>query len=361
MTDIHWQDHEGDALNSPQDSMDPPSPPRDVVRGLDVLAPLVQFGTIAIGVIYALESISLLLNDSAPLSSASRMALRVNILTVLLLYSLVGVVAGRLLSAVARLLEMQRAQSATAARTALWCERTLEPALIRLAEALERAGPGVGTAAPAGGAAEDLGALRQAIAAHDWAEAEQRVRDFVVAYPGHPEAARLAGDLAQGRDAATHDLLARLDAARAAGDADRVLELREALSLLLTGEPLRALDRDLGKWFLHVIQKRLRAGAIAPDIPLLAARVADALDTTPEGASLRASLPTLRRSAGLCARCAEPYTGVAAACPKCLAATVLTPTPPSSAAPDEEIAHEDEDIQNMNGRADDPFLRDESV
>jgi predicted amidophosphoribosyltransferase len=49
--------------------------------------------------------------------------------------------------------------------------------------------------------------------------------------------------------------------------------------------------------------------------------VADAFDSTPEGASLRAALPTLRRSVGLCARCGRPYNGIADACPACLATT----------------------------------------
>ena len=50
----------------------------------------------------------------------------------------------------------------------------------------------------------------------------------------------------------------------------------------------------------------------------LAARFAESFAATVEGASVRASLPTLRRSVGLCPRCAQPYIGVADACPNCL-------------------------------------------
>ena len=50
----------------------------------------------------------------------------------------------------------------------------------------------------------------------------------------------------------------------------------------------------------------------------LAARFAENFAATVEGASVRASLPTLRRSVGLCPRCAQPYIGVADACPNCL-------------------------------------------
>ena len=66
---------------------------------------------------------------------------------------------------------------------------------------------------------------------------------------------------------------------------------------------------------MALIQKRMRQGAMTTDIALLATRVAAAFDATPEGASLRAALPTLRRSVGLCARCGQPYTGIADACP----------------------------------------------
>ena len=51
-----------------------------------------------------------------------------------------------------------------------------------------------------------------------------------------------------------------------------------------------------------------------------------------QGASVRAALPTLRRSVGLCPRCAQPYTGVAEACPRCLrrrGAPVPSQRPPS--------------------------------
>ncbi len=91
---------------------------------------------------------------------------------------------------------------------------------------------------------------------------------------------------------------------------------------------------------MTLIQKRLRTGTIRPDVVVLAARVAESFGGTTEGASLRASLPTLRRSAGLCPKCAEPYTGVGDACPKCLAASTapspeLAPANPVEEAPDQ--------------------------
>jgi hypothetical protein len=78
-----------------------------------------------------------------------------------------------------------------------------------------------------------------------------------------------------------------------------------------------------------LIHIRLRSGKIQPDVAILAGRVAEIFSHTVEGASLRASLPTLRRSAGQCPRCAQPYTGIADACPACLASTVQPLTIPS--------------------------------
>ncbi|MHB1561909.1 MAG: hypothetical protein ACYC61_31045, partial [Isosphaeraceae bacterium] len=92
-------------------------------------------------------------------------------------------------------------------------------------------------------------------------------------------------------------------------------------------------------WFLDLIHRRLRVGRIQPEVVGLAARAAEVFGATVEGASLRASLPVLRRSVGLCPRCARPYVGTEAACPQCLAGVppdaVLPPAVPSP-APDAE-------------------------
>ncbi len=114
------------------------------------------------------------------------------------------------------------------------------------------------------------------------------------------------------------ELKAALEAARAANDPERVLQLREELLPLLDPQTRGALDRDLGGWLIRLIQRRLVAGNLTVEIVSLAGRVAAALGSTQEGASLRASLPTLRRGAGLCPRCGEPYPGIDDACPKCL-------------------------------------------
>ncbi len=107
-------------------------------------------------------------------------------------------------------------------------------------------------------------------------------------------------------------------AAREIGDADRILELHDTLSARISQEEREGLDREVVGDLMVLIQKRLRVTPISPDLPLLAASVAERFAGTAEGASLRRALPTLRRSVGLCPRCARPYRGIADACPECL-------------------------------------------
>jgi hypothetical protein len=239
------------------------------------------------------------------------------------------------------------------ARAASALER-MAAALERMATALERA---PGAPAPPTSAAPDarvqaLGAIRRAIRGASWDEAEVLVLAFVEAHPGDPEAARLGGELAEARQRAARSLLDRIVAARAANDAERVLELRDAAAHLLPRDDAAELDRDLARWFMAMIQKRLRGGVMRPDVAILVARVCESLDATPEGASLRAALPTLRRSAGLCARCGEPYAGLDDACPKCLTAATL---PPLGAAPlgDSPNGHPVEDAPDEDDDAPD--------
>ena len=176
----------------------------------------------------------------------------------------------------------------------------------------------------------------RAAKAADWAEAETRLNDFELRFPDDPELSSLREELATTRNEFIKSGVAQLDAARAVNDADRVLEIYQGLARSLDDERRGALDRDLAKWFLSLIHRRLRTGKVQADVVQLAARFAETFATTVEGASVRASLPTLRRSVGLCPRCAEPYLGVADACPNCLkGATHALSALPSTAATDQ--------------------------
>ncbi len=174
------------------------------------------------------------------------------------------------------------------------------------------------------------------------------------------ESLRAGGDLppdfeqevSSHRESAETDLRARLDASRQANDAESVLNYRSQLIPLLAEEIRRQLDAELIRWFMALLMCRMRAGTVRADVAQLAEAIAEAFPTSTEGASLRASLPTLRRSAGLCPRCSEPYTGEDDACPQCLGKSV-----PVAAVETPEV---DDDLPPVErNEEDDPFLRSE--
>jgi hypothetical protein len=167
--------------------------------------------------------------------------------------------------------------------------------------------------------------IRRAIRAGDWNTAAALVEALSRDHADDSHVSPLAAEYQAAKEAALRDQTAQLDAARKVNDAERVLELHQAMVPLLEAEARASLEAELSQWFLRLIHKRLRTGKIQADVAVLAGRIADAFSRTVEGASLRASLPTLRRSAGLCPRCAQPYTGLVDACPDCLATARMLP------------------------------------
>lgn len=311
----------------------PPSreSPGASASALTAMGPVVRLGFLAVGVASSLSILTpVLLNEGSSPSNA--MAAGTRAFATLVFYALIAWLIGRLLPAAAEFLE--RAQAAQ--RTAAVLESEVVVALKRLAEILERTGAGKTTIGA--GRVEVTAEIRQAVRVANWGVAEELLRSLVETHPDHPEEARLAKELEDAKQSAAETLLSKVEAAREANDPERVLEFRDALVPLVKHETLRTFDRELAKWFMGLIHKRLRSGTIRPDVALLAARVAQSLDETPEGASLRAALPTLRRSAGLCARCAQPYTGIADACPNCLGGA----TPPVPRTAHEPSLAEDE-------------------
>jgi hypothetical protein len=160
--------------------------------------------------------------------------------------------------------------------------------------------------------------IRQAVRGEKWEEARALLDAFATDHIDDSHVAVLHQELQAARDAARNDHMAQLDAAQKVNDPDRVLELHRLLVPLLEAETRSSLEAELSRWFLRLMHNRLSTGKIQTDVALLAGRVAETFSHTVEGASLRASLPLLRRSAGLCPRCAQPYTGVADACPACM-------------------------------------------
>jgi hypothetical protein len=158
-----------------------------------------------------------------------------------------------------------------------------------------------------------------------WSEAEELMEEFERRFPGDDSSAEFRTRLATVRRDTIQAGLAQIDASRNANDADHVLQLYSKLAPSLGEEDRATLTSDLASWFMGLIHRRLRSGKIQPDVVQLAGRFADTFATTVEGASVRASLPMLRRSVGLCPRCAEPYLGIAEACPACLGKPMSSP------------------------------------
>ena len=287
------------------------------------LATPVQIGIVVLGTLGAFNTLA----SSGGRASRETLAFLVTVGLLIV----VGLVVGQFLDALSALLSAQADQAEATGRI----EQRLATGLGQLAEALAAVSRTAVSSVVSSLElkVQHLAEIRHAVRLGRWAEADELVRIFGETHPDDPDGARIAGDVARARQEAGQELLARIAAAREVNDPERVIELRDALKPLLAPDAVRSLDRELARWFLLLISRRLRTGTVRSDVAVLAARVAESLDDTPEGASLRASLPTLRRAAGLCARCGQPYTGVADACPTCLTGlrtVAISPTPPPS-------------------------------
>jgi hypothetical protein len=211
-------------------------------------------------------------------------------------------------------------------------------ALERIARALESlAQPPASGTDPHSDRARSLAEIDRALRSAKWADASALIDAFEARFPDDASLPGLSARLEADRRRSAQDGMAQLEAARQVNDPARVLELYRALGPALEFDQRATLERDLARWFLSLIHRRLRTGKIQPEVVVLATQVAEMFATTVEGASMRAALPTLRRSVGLCPRCAQPYTGVADACPQCLSGGPKASTSPPHPGPGYEI------------------------
>jgi hypothetical protein len=300
----------------PESRPEPSAHPRLSGSALAGMAPWVQLALTGLGLLSALSGLRL--DRDTILAALVRLGG----------FVLAGWLARSLLGAAAAALDLFAATARSTERMA--------GAAAELAAALERQPPrAVAREELPAAPTEDLKTLaqneiRQAIRDSQWAELETRITTFGRIHGDLESAEGLARELAAAKEAATVFLQARVEAARSANDPDQAIEARTALVPLLRSEELLRLDQGLARWLMKLVQKRLRGGVMTAEVALLAARVVETFPATPDGASLRAALPTLRRSVGLCARCGQPYTGIADACPACLA---HRPEPSASVAP----------------------------
>jgi len=288
-------------------------------RSLGRIASLVGWGVFSLGFTMFLNETKDLVSD-VQFTWGERRIMGIVGLSYLAGFGLGGWVAGRLISTGAELIDALADQAEASAQAIILIEQQAVPTLGRIALALEKLSVEQKPPQPEPEDDETARAhqvARQAIAAGRWAQAEKLVGRFIKDHPG-PEAARLLAELEDSRNVAIERLMTRLEAAKYAEDGLLAVEIRDALTEHLRGDRLADLDRDLVRWLVGEIKKKVRSGPIKPEVATLASRVADSFADTPEGAALKGSIPNLRRSAGLCPRCARSYRGADAACPRCL-------------------------------------------
>lgn len=299
------------------------------------MAPFVRYGIWGVGVSVFLDQVGPMLSDAQFTWGERRIMGLVALITVVG-FGLGGWIAGRLLKAFAEVIEVLVDGADATWRTADLLELRLIPTLGRIANALEVTELGSATNQ---GSGHSPSKVRKAIADHHWDEAERLIENL--ASTSHPlsvsEASSLGHELADARAQVIETLRAELESGRTANDPDRVIDARDALTMHLRGEQLVDLDRQLVRWLTALLRDWIRSGRRARDVALLAARVAETFGDTAEGARLRAALPNLRRTAGLCARCARPFQGKEEVCPRCVdqgaSGAPLTPTGVGSSLP----------------------------
>jgi hypothetical protein len=330
---------------SPADCTARPSPLRErarcTARSLEILGGAARWTFLAIGVLAAVRSVAEYAANpyTGPAGWAGALA---DATTSLLAYALLGWALGVLagLGSVAiesafDLVERCKDQG----------ERVIE-ANAALAKAVESGESQHSSArsierSPASPAFTEI---ERAIGLGQWSTVESLIAQLEASTPGDAGLMVLKEQCASARARVQHDQLAQLNAARDVNDPDTVLSIYQNLGSVLDDAARRVLERDLARWFLSVIRRRLAGGKIQADVVRLAERVAEIFAATVEGASVRASLPTLRRSVGLCPRCAAPYAGIGDACPACLAGRSQGSGRPESNGDEEHpaAAHEDD-------------------
>jgi hypothetical protein len=242
-------------------------------------------------------------------------------------FPLAGFVVFFLFRAATDLIDLWIDSEVSAEKTADLMERQLVPGVNRMCQLLEKtneslAGLAAGRADPAASSAQvrqqAIEAVREAVRREAWDQARQLLTAFAEKFPDAPEAKDLAAQLESSRGRKVQALRTQLDEAQQAGDAERTLTARDRLSAYLDGNDLEQLDRRVAGWLTRYIRDRLAAGR-ARDVLPLAERVVDTFGDTTEGSMVRAALPTLRRSSGLCPDCGQPYDVSLERCPACQA------------------------------------------
>lgn len=182
----------------------------------------------------------------------------------------------------------------------------------RGAEGAGEASAGREEQAPAPNTVEEL---RQAIAERKWADVD-RLLDALQG--SRPDLAQDLLTLAEReRSAHARELRQALQEAQSQNNPQAVLDVRDRLVGLLEISERQDLDREIARWSIGYLREALHEGRARELIDLIERMVATFGESTTEGMELKNALPILRRSAGRCPDCGEPYDISLERCPDC--------------------------------------------
>lgn len=227
-----------------------------------------------------------------------------------------------LLRAAADLIDLWIDNQVASEKTADLLERQLVPGILRICQVLERAHESNatqvrGVAAASSAAPEARKAASEPVRADNRDPARPKPPAVGGELPDAAESKASAPQAESSRAKKIQSMREQLDAAERTGDCEGLLNARDRLSAYLEGTELYQVDRRVAHWAARFLRDALAAGR-AKEVIHLAERVTDALgDSTQEGNQIRASLPALRRSAGLCPDCGAPYDASRSHCTSC--------------------------------------------
>ena len=144
-------------------------------------------------------------------------------------------------------------------------ESRIVPALDRIAVALERretARPDTNQSGSLDRRATGFAEIRLALTQKRWDDADALLENVLHEFPDDPEGNALQGELARSREQALDELRLRLDASRSVNDPIAVIALHEEMTVLLRGEARRELERDVARWLIGALQRRMRSGTV---------------------------------------------------------------------------------------------------
>ncbi len=180
-------------------------------------------------------------------------------------------------------------------------------------------GPGnakaVASARPSKGATQLAESIRRAVAERKWTGVEELLRELQEL---DRELAKELTELAhREQEAHAKELREALRAAREQNNPQAVLDVRDRLVSLLSVDERQDLDREIAQWSIAYLRDALHEGRARELIDVIERMVETFGESTAEGMELKNALPILRRSAGRCPDCGEPYDISLERCPDC--------------------------------------------